>query len=49
VSFLTPALWALFISIAGTEYWGILGIMTVLAIDLVLMLSVKMPRKKALF
>jgi len=49
VSFLAPALWALFISIGGAQYWGILGIMTVLAIDLVLMLFVKMPRKKTLF
>jgi UMF1 family MFS transporter len=44
VSFLTPALWALFISIGGAQYWGILGIMTVLALGLILMIFVKMPR-----
>jgi UMF1 family MFS transporter len=44
VSFLTPALWGLFISIGGAQYWGILGIMTVLAAGLILMLFVKMPR-----
>jgi len=49
VRFLTPALRALFISIGGAQYWGILGIMTGLAIGLVLMLFVMMPRKKTLF
>ncbi len=44
VSFLTPALWSLFIAIGGAQYWGILGIMTVLAVGLALMLSVKLPR-----
>jgi UMF1 family MFS transporter len=44
VSFLTPTLWAVFISIGGAQYWGILGIMTVLAVGLVLMIFVKMPR-----
>ena len=43
VSFLTPALWSLFIGIGGAQYWGILGIMVVLAIGLVLMILVKLP------
>ncbi len=43
VSFLTPALWSLFIAIGGAQYWGILGIMVVVAIGLVLMILVKLP------
>lgn len=43
-SFLSPGLWALFITIFGYQYWGILGIVLVLAIGLVFMLLVKMPR-----
>ncbi len=43
VSFLTPTLWAVFIGIGGAQYWGILGIMSVLAVGFVLMLFVKMP------
>ncbi|AVG23114.1 MFS transporter [Pontimonas salivibrio] len=43
VSFLTPTLWSLFIAIGGAQYWGILGIMVVLAIGLVLMILVKLP------
>ena len=43
VSFLTPALWSLFIAIGGAQYWGILGIMVVLAVGLVLMILVKLP------
>lgn len=43
VSFLTPALWSLFIGIGGAQYWGILGIMVVLAVGLVLMILVKLP------
>ena len=43
VSFLTPALWSLFIGIGGAQYWGILGIMVVLAVGLVLMWLVKLP------
>ena len=43
VSFLTPALWSLFIGIGGAQYWGILGIMLVLAVGLVLMWLVKLP------
>ncbi len=44
VSFLTPTLWAVLISIGGAQYWGILGIMSVLAVGFVLMLFVKMPK-----
>jgi UMF1 family MFS transporter len=44
VSFLTPSLWALFILIGGAQYWGILGIVVVLAVGFVLMLFVKMPK-----
>lgn len=43
VSFLTPTLWSLFIAIGGAQYWGILGIMVVLAVGLVLMILVKLP------
>jgi len=43
VSFLTPALWSLFIGIGGAQYWGILGIMVVLAVGLVLMALVRLP------
>jgi len=40
-SFLSPGLWALFIALFGFQYWGILGIVIVLALGLVLMLFVK--------
>jgi UMF1 family MFS transporter len=40
-SFLSPALWAAAISIFGATYWGILGIVVILAIGFVLMLFVK--------
>lgn len=43
VSFLTPTLWSLFIAIGGAQYWGILGIVVVLAIGLILMILVKLP------
>jgi len=43
VSFLTPALWSLFIGIGGAQYWGILGIMLVLAVGLGFMWMVKLP------
>ncbi|MCU1424194.1 MAG: transporter, partial [Microbacteriaceae bacterium] len=44
-SFLSPGLWALFISLFGFQYWGILGIVIVLAIGLVLMFFVKAAPK----
>jgi UMF1 family MFS transporter len=46
-SFISPGLWALFIAIAGAQYWGILGIVLVLAVGLVLMLLVKLPDLRA--
>jgi UMF1 family MFS transporter len=42
-SFLSPALWTLFIAIFGATYWGILGIAIVLAVGLGLLLLVKFP------
>ncbi|GAA1798876.1 MFS transporter [Agromyces neolithicus] len=42
-SFLSPLLWAALIAAFGATYWGILGIMIVLAAGLVLMLFVKVP------
>ena len=44
---LSPALWALFIAVGGAQYWGILGIVLVLAVGLVLLLLVKAPRVRA--
>ena len=46
-SFLSPGLWALLIGIFGFQYWGILGIVLVLAVGLVLMLFVKVAPKAA--
>jgi UMF1 family MFS transporter len=43
VSFITPTLWALAIGIGGAQYWGILGIMAVLAVGMLLMTFVKIP------
>ena len=43
VSFITPTLWALAIGIGGAQYWGILGIMVVLAVGMALMAFVKIP------
>ncbi len=43
-SFLSPGLWALFIAIAGAQYWGVLGIVIVIAVGLVLMLLVRLPK-----
>ncbi|WP_448006625.1 MFS transporter [Agromyces bauzanensis] len=46
-SFLSPLLWSAFILAFGATYWGILGIMIVLAAGLVLMLFVKAPAEHA--
>ncbi|HKH07804.1 MAG TPA: MFS transporter [Agromyces sp.] len=46
-SFLSPLLWATFIALFGATYWGILGIVIVLAAGLVLMLFVKVPAERA--
>lgn len=43
-SFISPGLWALFIALFGLQYWGILGIVIVLAAGLVLMLFVRTGR-----
>jgi len=43
-SFLSPGLWSVFIAIFGYQYWGILGIVVVLAVGLGLMLLVKLPK-----
>jgi UMF1 family MFS transporter len=46
ISFITPALFAFFVTLGGADYWGILGIVAVLALGLVLMLPLrlKLPR-----
>jgi UMF1 family MFS transporter len=44
-SFISPTLWGLFITVFGFQYWGILGIVLVLAVGLVLMLFVKAAPK----
>jgi UMF1 family MFS transporter len=44
-SFLSPGLWSLLIALFGFQYWGILGIVLVLAIGLVLMLFVRVAPK----
>jgi UMF1 family MFS transporter len=43
-SFISPLLWSVFIAVAGAQYWGILGITLVLAVGLVLMLLVRLPK-----
>ncbi|MCF4120734.1 MFS transporter [Antribacter sp. KLBMP9083] len=43
-SFLAQAAFAVFISVMGAQYWGILGIMLVIVLGLVLMLLVRFPR-----
>jgi len=44
VSFLAPLLFATFVAVGGAQYWGILGIVLVLAIGLGLLIPVKAPR-----
>ncbi|SIT86219.1 MFS transporter, UMF1 family [Microbacterium sp. RU33B] len=44
MSFLSPLLWALFIGWFGATHFGILGIVIILAIGLVLLLLVKLPK-----
>ncbi|BDZ54929.1 MFS transporter [Agromyces marinus] len=44
-SFLSPLLWSSFIVLFGATYWGILGIVLVLAAGLVLMLFVRVPKR----
>jgi UMF1 family MFS transporter len=42
ISFITPALFALLVTLGGADYWGILGIVAVLALGLVLMLPLRL-------
>jgi UMF1 family MFS transporter len=44
-SFISPTLWAVFITIFGFQYWGVLGIVLVIAVGLVLMLFVKAGKR----
>ncbi|MFT4214839.1 MAG: MFS transporter [Microbacterium sp.] len=44
MSFLSPLLWALFIGWFGATHYGILGIAIILAVGLVLLLFVRLPR-----
>jgi UMF1 family MFS transporter len=44
VSFLAPMAFGIFVAIGGAQYWGILGIVAVLAVGLVLLLFVRPPR-----
>ena len=41
ISFITPALFAYFVTLGGADYWGILGIVAVIALGLVLMLPLR--------
>ncbi|WP_345752186.1 MFS transporter [Microbacterium rhizophilus] len=43
-SFLAPAAWTLFIALAGSTVWGVLGIALVLLVGLVLLLFVRLPK-----
>jgi len=43
-SFMAPAMWTLFIALAGSTIWGVLGIALILFIGLVLLLFVRLPR-----
>jgi UMF1 family MFS transporter len=44
-SFLSPLLWSTFIAIFGFQYWGVLGIVLVIAVGFVLLLFVKIPKQ----
>ncbi len=43
-SFLSPAMWTIFIAAFGATIWGVLGIVVVLAVGLALLLLVRLPR-----
>ena len=45
MSFLAPLLFSTFVAIAGAQYWGILGIVIVLAVGLALLLLVRVPAR----
>ena len=42
-SFMSSALWTMFIAIFGATYWGIIGIVIIIALGLGLMLLVRLP------
>jgi len=44
-TFIAPSLFALCITISGHQYWGIMGILLVLAVGLVILIPVKSPEK----
>ena len=44
IGFLSPALWTLSIALGGATHWGILGITVVLALGLILLLLVRLPK-----
>jgi MFS transporter, UMF1 family len=44
-SFISPALWTIFVAAFGATIWGVLGIVVVLAVGLVLLLLVRFPRR----
>ncbi|WP_411720829.1 MFS transporter, partial [Mycetocola sp.] len=46
VSFLAPTAFALFITIGGKQYWGILGIILVIFIGLLLLLPVQAKQQQ---
>lgn len=46
-SFLSPAMWTLFIAISGSTIFGVLGIAIVLLVGLVLLVFVKLPDLRA--
>lgn len=46
-SFLSPAMWTLFIAISGSTIFGVLGIAIVLVVGLVLLILVKLPDLRA--
>ena len=45
-SFLSPAMWTLFITVFGAIVWGVLGIALVLLVGLVLLLFVRFPKQE---
>ncbi|MFE6734746.1 MFS transporter [Microbacterium sp. NPDC057650] len=47
-SFLSPMMWAMFITAFGATYWGVLGLAIVLAVGLVLLLLVRLPKHERL-
>jgi UMF1 family MFS transporter len=46
-SFLSPAMWTLFIAISGSTIFGVLGIAIVLLVGLVLLILVRLPDLRA--